>query len=230
MEGGGNGLDQLISEISSFIEKNTMSPNSYDYLIDNLVKTKKLLTLSAQNKNNSVSFKYLKSALSNLSDFMSEMEANNTMTSKSKDAERNSFLKYIYKRINSLMDQSLEIVISPKSLEGVLTPPSATAVTPLQPQSQPPPLGKTPETTFLNDWILSDFNLVSNDFNNELSFISGNLFDLSFNYKLVKLLNENCFLMRLRHQTTNNATDSINDELYLLKVNQLLICIIIKNF
>lgn len=73
-------------------------------------------------------------------------------------------------------------------------------------------------SNFINEWILSDFNLVSHDFNRELSFISGNLFDLNFNYKFVGLVNESCFLMKLRHPV-NDSSDSLNeDQFYLLKV------------
>lgn len=79
-----NGLNELINDIGSYIDM--ASTNSYDYFVDNLVKTKKLLVLSANNSVNknasttslssSAADKYLKSALNNLSDFMSEMEMN----------------------------------------------------------------------------------------------------------------------------------------------------------
>ena len=232
-----NNLSVLITDIGSFIDSHcsTSNPNSYDYVIDNLVKTRKLLTLSATAQNTSTKSsstnlsnnnasstslstatsaadKYLKSALSNLSDFMAEMDLNRA-SSGDVSSERKNFLKSVYRRINSLMDESLlarQKASTPLEVAGAGN--GKTAATPTA----------SPEANFLNDWILSDFNLVSNDFNNELSFISGNLFDLSFNYKLVRLINDKCFLMKLRHATSDsngNNSDTNTNEYFFLKVS-----------
>lgn len=116
------------------------------------------------------------------------------------------------------MDQSL--LARQKSTPADDRPISSSTVTPAC-------SGGGSEANFLNEWILSDFNLVSYDFNNELSFISGNLFDLSFNYKLVRLITDSCFLMRLRHQpavtaneSTNNTESNNSTEFYILKVEK----------
>ena len=52
----------------------------------------------------------------------------------------------------------------------------------------------------LNDWVVSEFNLTSNDFNNELQLISGTLFDLDYNYQVCRRLQlADCLLMKQRH-------------------------------
>jgi hypothetical protein len=70
------------------------------------------------------------------------------------------------------------------------------------------------ELNILNGWILSEFNLVSNDFNNELALISGDLFDLNYNYELHKILSKSCLLMKLRHPSSksNDETSHSNSQ------------------
>lgn len=250
-----SGLNELIVDIGKFVD--SANPNSYDYVIDNLVKTKKLLTLSAaqqQQQNNNANTlssnnsslaadKYLKSALNNLSDFMSEMELSTTQQQQPPAAattttitsmqlvvsERKNYLKSVYKRMHTLMDQSLLARQKSSSTPATAIEDSRgrTGLGGGGPAVSSSSAGVSPasaEPNFLNDWILSDFNLVSNDFNNELSFIAGNLFDLSFNYKLVRLLNDKCFLVRTKSHQTNDESDSNNgannaeNEFYLLKV------------
>ncbi len=76
------------------------------------------------------------------------------------------------------------------------------------------------QSSSVSDWDMSDFNLMTYDFNNELKFMNGNLTDLNSMYKLVKILNCNCFLLQLRRAAgTSNQTQN---EKYVLKVsNQL---------
>jgi hypothetical protein len=76
-------------------------------------------------------------------------------------------------------------------------------------------LSSTPN--ILNDWILSDFNLLSNDFNNELSLISGTLFELNFNYKLYKVLSPNCMLVKQRQATTGQPVKQFGNQKFVLK-------------
>ena len=68
------------------------------------------------------------------------------------------------------------------------------------------------------DWIISDFNLLSCDFNNDLKFISGNLFDLNFNYKLFRTLNYTCLLLEARNLLSSSQLSQEN-KYFLLKVN-----------
>ena len=63
-----------------------------------------------------------------------------------------------------------------------------------------------------NDWILSDFNLNTNDFKSELALITGSLLDLDFTYQLSKVINPNCLLMKDRADQNNDSKK------YILKV------------
>jgi hypothetical protein len=63
----------------------------------------------------------------------------------------------------------------------------------------------------LNDsWTFDDFNLNSNDFNQDLKSINGKINELNSNYKIYKYLNANCLLMK--------STLGEDSKLFLLKV------------
>ena len=86
---------------------------------------------------------------------------------------------------------------------------------------KPTPVKKSASGANLTDWELSDFNLKSSDFNEELNFLCGNLFDLNFNYMICRILNYKCFLLKYRHGTGNTA-NNLENERFILKVRLVL--------
>ena len=143
----------------------------------------KLIELAIENENSDyhlTTLKFLNNSSNILSDCVNELERSNYSGS------RLVFLKSINSK---LMD-----------VTGILSGKSR------QTEEFDKPLNnnleKLSSVKLLNDWVLNDFNLKSEDFCNELSFISGSLFDLSFNFKLCRILNFNCFLLQTRFNHT----------------------------
>lgn len=198
----------LFENLKQLQQSSSQSPNLVHYVtyaVDNLNKTKKLLSLALKNVQSDYTYatvKLLKSAANNLSDCIIEIE----MNLKQANAVRVTlvdFLKSLYKKLSSCVENyvnnhqttasiTIEVGDADSDPDGTLSTSSSVS-------KIGPPLTASSSSSAFNDWILSDFNLVSNDFNNELKLISGNLFELSFHYKLAKVLNANCFLMKQRH-------------------------------
>lgn len=203
-------MKEINTEIIDFLEKYTDKPspsnNNYDFIIDNLNKTKKFISLGIQNENKDYHYatiQLLKSALDNLNDCINEIEKNKYRTN------------YKLEKLNFLKETIVKIaqIINDISKTNNLSQNNKT------PKSVDSEIMNKPEQKE-NDWVISDFNLLSQDFNNELSILAGKLFDLSFNFKLIKVLNNNCFLMKTRHPTkigSNSTPDKI--QYFLLKVN-----------
>ena len=183
-------------------ELNSNKVNSF--ILEYLSKTKKLISLSITNQSSKcyyASYNLLKSAASTLIDCISEVEMRLTSSQKSKILKQTNLIKEIINDLNINAQQICETNLGKLSEkldknENFIKSNNQTNVIQNEVLEDYP---KASETNTLNDWILSDFNLLSNDFNNELTFISGNMFDLNFTYRLSRILNNNCFLMKLRH-------------------------------
>lgn len=145
--------------------------------------------------------KILKSATNNVTDCLTEIEINKYQTNFS--SEKLKFLKETQSKLNSLINEISRL--------NDLT--SETQVCANTSKSN----NETSNSNYLNDWILSDFNLLSYDFNNELSILTGKLFDLSFNFKFVKTISNKCFLMKFRHQTNSTTSVTKKQSEFLLK-------------
>lgn len=156
------------------------------------------------------SYKLLNSAAKNLENFLNDDEQSSGLDSGTKQfiGELIEKLRLYSEKIESLncldLDNTLEVASNQKRQnegESALPISASAATTPV-----------AMDSNIANDWILSDFNLSSNDFKSELNLITGSLFDLNFAYQLCKVLNPNCLLMKSR---TDASQDPIK---YVLKV------------
>ncbi len=187
-------IQSINAQISKLIEEdNELNSNKANlFILDHLSKTKKLVNLSISNQASKcyyASYNLLKSAASSLIDCISEIEIRLTSTQKSKILKQINLIKEVISELNMNAQQICQTNLGGKSSENFTQNNSG----------KDEEFPKASETNTLNDWILSDFNLLSNDFNNELTFISGNMFDLNFTYKISRILNSSCFVMKLRH-------------------------------
>ena len=145
------------------------------------------------------SYKLLNSAAKNLENFLNDEEHSSILES--------GTMLQLSKIIEMLCMYSEKIEKS-----NCLDLDNETSLEIKKPNEESCTLAKTPDGNIANDWILSEFNLSSNDFKSELSLIAGSLFDLNFTYQLCKVLNSNCLLMR--HRTD----ESLDPQKYVLKV------------
>jgi hypothetical protein len=183
-------INEQHNEINLFLNKSLRYINS---------------ALANENENNHfTSYKLLKSAANTLENFLNDIDNNNSqkniLNKKQKLILTNLIVKLnessIHIESTSLLLLDLNNHQNNDSASASTT--TTTTTTNLLPRS---------DSHVLNDWVLSEFNLLSNDFNSSLAFIAGNLFDLNFNYKLNKTLNmcsSKCFLMETRNNNTNN--------------------------
>lgn len=184
-------LKNLNIEIKNHLSNQCQDSNFVDA---HLSKTVKLIELAIENENSDyhlTTLKFLKNSSNILSDCVSELERSNS-----------SSAKLVFMRsINSkLIDVTRILSDKNREIE--------------ENNTKSEQMDRSPSGRFLNDWVLSDFNLKSDDFSNELSFISGNLFDLNFNYKLCRVLNFNCFLLQNRFDQSKQK-----NEKFILKVS-----------
>jgi hypothetical protein len=199
-----SGLIDQNKRINAQINMLIKDLSEFTFICEYLNKAKKLINLSIQNEASEchfASFNLLKSAQTTLFECVSECEFGARLDPIKKEniAEQLNAIKSLITDLNGFSSQPMQHV---------------------PPQTNTPPIKSGHD----EDWILSDFNLLSNDFNNELSFISGNLFDLNFTYKLSSVLNNNCLLMKLRHKKQSitepaNYMVQMDEDKYLLKVN-----------
>jgi len=191
-------INEQHNEINLFLNKSLRYINS---------------ALANENENNHfTSYKLLKSAANTLENFLNDIDNNNSQKNILNKKQKLILANLIVKlNENSIHIESTSLLLLDLNNQNNDT--SASASTPnvttnLLPRS---------DSHVLNDWVLSEFNLLSNDFNSSLAFIAGNLFDLNFNYKLNKTLNisSKCFLMETRN------TNAINNKLkFVLKCLQ----------
>ena len=195
---------QLTKLVESVNELNT--GKIYTFIVDYLNKTKKLIQLSITNeatKCHYASYNLLKSAVTTLIDCISEVEVRLNPSQKNKIVTQLNIIKEFINDLNINSQQInqtnlVEANSSPKNSDN---------------NSSSEDYPKPSDPNALNDWILSDFNLLSNDFNNELTFICGNLFDLNFTYKMSRILNNKCFIVKLRHPMKKIDQSSTSDDL-----------------
>lgn len=158
------------------------------------------------------SYKLLNSAAKNLENFLNDDEQSSGLDNGSKlfIGELIDKLRLNSEKIEKLncldLDNALEVASSHKKqseAENALSVSvsGSAATTPV-----------AMDSNIANDWILSDFNLSSNDFKSELNLITGSLFDLNFTYQLCRVLNPNCLLMKSRND------ESQDPKKYVLKV------------
>ncbi len=191
-----NDLDKLIKKLD------TLNSSFFENAILFLSKSLRYINTAIQNEASNdhfASFKLLKSAANNLENFLNDEEQSYIL-----DINTDTGLRIL---VNQLKTNSENIekanFLDSESPTTQLTPSSAVGF-------------NTQESTnsnIANDWILSDFNLSSHDFSSQLTFISGNLFDLNFCYQLCRVLNTNCMLMKER----KNKNEESNK--YILKVS-----------
>ncbi|CAF0947715.1 unnamed protein product [Brachionus calyciflorus] len=182
-------LKNLTSEIKAHLNQNEKID---DFTNDYLKKTTKLIDLVVQNENSDyheTTIKFLNNSSNILSDCIAELECSG------RQSEKLEFLRLTNKKLEAIIYGISKLKNDDKAKNEIE----------IKAEDK---LEKSPsQATILNDWILSDFNLKSEDFNNELSLILGNIFDLSFNYKILKILNENCLLVKSRFKTETNAKE-----------------------
>ena len=169
-------LTQLINDSELKLHKD------YDEISLFLTKSLRYINSALANetdKNHFGSYKLLKSAANTLDNFISDIDNQKNLLGK----KRRIILTDLVKRLNQC---SVEIEKNNLKLDKLVE------------DDVPPKLHRN-ESSLLNDWVLSEFNLLSNDFNSDLAFISGNLFDLNFSFKFVRFINYKCFLMTSRH-------------------------------
>ena len=145
-------------------------------------------------KNHFNSFSLLKSAAKTLENFMSDIDNHKL------DKRRKTLIVDLIKKLNECSRQieaASNIMIDlecDSTVDNVETKNESASLS----------IAKN-ETNVLNDWVLSEFNLLSNDFNSDLAFIAGNMFDLNFNFKICKTLNNHkCFVMKSRNPNLNS--------------------------
>lgn len=174
-------IKQFASDLNQLLNSKDLKENkNYEEISLFLTKSLRYINSALANetdKNHFASYKLLKSAANTLDNFISDID-NHLL-----DEKRKLLIKDLIKKLNKC---SNEIESTSLRLE-----PDETLTNTVK-------LSRN-ESTILNDWVLSEFNLLSNDFNSDLAFISGNLFDLNFNYKTSKVLNQKCFLMKFRN-------------------------------
>ena len=193
-------IQSINAQISKLIEEdNELNSNKANlFILEHLIKTKKLVSLSISNQSSKcyyASYNLLKSAASSLIDCISEIEIRLTSSQKSKILKQINVIKEVISELNMNAQQICQTNLGGKSSDKLDKNENFIQNNSGKDEEFP----KASETNTLNDWILSDFNLLSNDFNNELTFISGNMFDLNFTYKISRILNSSCFVMKLRH-------------------------------
>lgn len=146
------------------------------------------------------SYKLLNSAAKNLENFLNDDEQSSELDNGTKlfIGELIDKLRLYSEKIEKLncldLDNTLEMASTHKNqseTKSALSVSGSAATTPV-----------AMDSNIANDWILSDFNLNSNDFKSELNLITGSLFDLNFTYQLCKVLNPNCLLMKSRNDET----------------------------
>jgi hypothetical protein len=226
-------IQSINTQISNLIEwdseLNSNKVNSF--IVEYLSKAKKLVTLSITNQTSKcyyASYNLLKSASSTLIDCIAEIETRLTHSQKSKLTKQINSIKEIINDLNINSQQIAQSNLGKSSEKSDFG--TDNNETNFAQSGNNEEFPKVSETNTLNDWILSDFNLVSNDLNNELTFITGNMFDLNFTYKISRILNNSCFLMKLRHPmkkidqsfTESELKSSIESEEFLIKVNEYL--------
>lgn len=201
-------IQELANCLSKLINQLDSTTNRSDYENVNLFLNKSLRYINSAVSNENLnehfaSYKLLKSAANNLQNFVND-EQSNVLDSVT--------VKFLSDLIEQLKRNSANIEnANCLDLKDTATPESVGANTTHQAENE---LGhKTAESNIANDWILSDFNLSSNDFNSQLTLISGNLFDLNFTYQLFRVLNVNCLIMKER------SDKSVNSKKYILKVS-----------
>jgi hypothetical protein len=183
-----------------------------------VLKAKKFVSLAVTNscqEYHYASFKLLRSASKALTECIAQIEQlNNVSVAVVVDNKVTKSLVDHVNRINHVAEQiSRDYLLNPAKEAGSRRVETTTTTT----TSPTPTDAATAELNIVNGWILSEFNLVSNDFNNELALISGELFDLNYNYQLDKVLSKSCLLMKLRHPS--NDGDEMNRSLqFVLKV------------
>ena len=185
-------INEQHNEINLFLNKSLRYINS---------------ALANENENNHfTSYKLLKSAANTLENFLNDIDNNNSqkniLNKKQKLILANLIVKLNESSVHIESTSLLLLDLNNQNNDSATTTPTTTTTTTttnILPRS---------DSHVLNDWVLSEFNLLSNDFNSSLAFIAGNLFDLNFNYKLNKTLNisSKCFLMETRNNNNNNNT------------------------
>ena len=193
-----NDLDKLIKNI-----ENLHVQDDYENVNLFLNKSLRYINSALSNERSNehfASYKLLKSAANNLENFLNDEQSNIL------DFVTSSFLRGL---INNLKINSENIEkINFLDLENTIKIKKSLLNSPQESTNK----SFNEASNIANDWILSDFNLNSTDFNSQLSLISGNLFDLNFTYQICKVLNTNCLLMKERSDKTDNPKN------YILKV------------
>ena len=187
---------KLKDELNLLIISNELrqNPDDFDQIEMFLNKTSRYINLAIDNENSKshfASYKLLNSAAKCLENFLVDIEQ--SASPPILNLSIRNTLRHFIQRLNS----NAEKISKLNNLE-IEDDTTLENVTPQVDPKDQGSLNKLVESNLLNDWILSDFNLNSDDLNTGLSFISGHLFDLNFSYKFFRVIHKNCFLMKQR--------------------------------
>lgn len=181
-----NHIGKLALDLTQLINDSNLKHHpEYDEISLFLAKSLRYVNSAQANetdKNHFGSYKLLKSAANTLDNFINDIDNQKNLL----DKQRRVILKDLIKRLNQCSEEIEKTNLNLDKLVQV---------------DEAPKLHRN-ESSLLNDWVLSEFNLLSNDFNSELAFISGNLFDLNFSYKFTKFINYKCLLMQSRNTSS----------------------------
>ena len=156
-------IEKILNQIKKLSENDAelISNKAYDFIIDYFNKTKKLINLSIKNENSGYHYaaaNLLKSASSTLIDCLSEKEIRLNKEQKSKLEKQFNLIKDIIHNLNVYVDQISNAIESGNTNQIKETFSNANTNSPNENDDELP---KVNETNALNDWVLSDFNLLS---------------------------------------------------------------------
>lgn len=179
-------FDELINRV------NSVEYAEHESISHFLKKSLRYLNSAIANealKEHFASSQLLKSAANNLENFLNDAQE----ISKVLDIESKSFLRNLICKLKKSAEEIQNLNLDLDGLN-ISKEPNVSNLS----VNESNLVSRVSESNMLNDWILSDFNLNSNDFNSELTLISGTLIDLDFAYQLTRVLNSNCLLMKKR--------------------------------
>lgn len=210
-----NSILKLKDDLNLLIISNELrqNPDDFDQIEMFLNKTWRYINLAIDNENSKshfASYKLLNSAAKCLENFLIDVEQS------SSPPILNLKIRNTLRQFIQSLNSNAEKISRLNNLE-IDEETNVESVTPQVNPKEQGSLNKLVESNLLNDWILSDLNLNSEDLNSGLLFISGNLFDLNFSYKFLRVVNKNCFLMKQRKDSNLEQNDKLETK-FILKV------------
>lgn len=190
-------LNDLETNLNDLISKYT----EHESISHFLKKSSRYLNSAIENeklKEHFASSQLLKSAANNLEKFLNDVEEISKALDRTSKLSLRDLISKLKKNAEEIQNLNLDLdglnIVSDTNTLSV---------------NEGNLVSRVSESNMLNDWILSDFNLSSNDFNSELTFISGSIIDLDFSYQLRRTLNANCLLMKERDSQTTTSKNYV---------------------